>query len=335
MKILFFHDGSDYSMPVLNHANLFGEHSMQVSACRLGSEEEAERMLLTDYDMVLVNQTCCSDMIVDCGKPVIIMERIDGSQLAGSRKWIPRVAGVIKSYALKPAALNNQVNGRFHAHLIAEATGKAKNTRAFDDLPMPQLSSNELKRIRVSYGFSAYPKFGCLQHQFVDFSSDREYALHFAGFVNYSETEIESHRKLCLSVMEDWSRKHPGLAIVGAGRALPLGEYWKTMYLSRAVVSPWGWGESCHRDYEAMLLGAVLVKPTMDHVDCWPQVYEPEVTYVKCATDFSDISEIIARIGKDWKLWRQRRIDARTAVLHSMHPARIIRSMVGAIRSLL
>lgn len=52
--------------------------------------------------------------------------------------------------------------------------------------------------------------------------------------------------------------------------------------------SPFGWGEVCFRDFECFLAGAVLFKPSMDHLETWPNYYVPNVTYVPFAWDFSD-----------------------------------------------
>jgi len=335
MNILFIHDGSDLNAPLIAHRELLAEHSMTLEPHVVANSEEAERSLSGLYDVVLINQTVCSAAIVDCGKPVIIFERLDGCQLGGSRQWMSRVAGVIKSYRIRPAEWNNIYNGRIHAHVIAKAGMKAENTRALPGMPLPQLSSRELQRIVLGYGFGAYSKVQPLQHQFVDFASDRDFAVHFAGCLEYAGTEIELHRKRCHAVVQAWAKANPRKAVVGNGRTLSPLEYWRTMFESRAVVSPWGWGESCHRDYEAILLGAILIKPTMDHVDCWPHIYEPDKTYIKCAVDFSDLPDIIERVNKEWTQWRSRREQVRTLVLHAMHPARIIRTMAAAISSLL
>lgn len=42
------------------------------------------------------------------------------------------------------------------------------------------------------------------------------------------------------------------------------------------VLSPFGWGEICYRDFEAIIAGAYLIKPNMSHLDTWPNVYKEE-----------------------------------------------------------
>ena len=49
---------------------------------------------------------------------------------------------------------------------------------------------------------------------------------------------------------------------------------------SRITLSPFGWGELCLRDFEAVLGGSLLLKPDMSHVETWPDVFVPSETYV-------------------------------------------------------
>jgi hypothetical protein len=66
-------------------------------------------------------------------------------------------------------------------------------------------------------------------------------------------------------------------------------QYNRELRQVQAVLSPFGWGEVCFRDAEAVVSGAVLVKPAMDHVDTWPDIYQPNETYVPVMWDASDV----------------------------------------------
>jgi hypothetical protein len=65
------------------------------------------------------------------------------------------------------------------------------------------------------------------------------------------------------------------------------------------VVSPFGWGEICYRDFECFLAGAVLLKPDMSHLKTWPDYYEPHVTYIPFAWDLSDLEQRIMDVLSD------------------------------------
>lgn len=69
--------------------------------------------------------------------------------------------------------------------------------------------------------------------------------------------------------------------------------YWKELANSRLVVSPFGWGELCYRDFEAFRAGCVLVKPSMDHVDTWPPLYDAGETMVPVEWSLDDLTETV------------------------------------------
>jgi len=67
--------------------------------------------------------------------------------------------------------------------------------------------------------------------------------------------------------------------------------YYSELKKSKIVLSPFGWGEVCFRDFEAILCGALLLKPDMSHLVTWPNVYIPNETYVPLKWDGSDLLE--------------------------------------------
>jgi hypothetical protein len=65
--------------------------------------------------------------------------------------------------------------------------------------------------------------------------------------------------------------------------------YYQEMLRSRICVSPFGYGEICWRDFEAVLCGCVLVKPDMSHVQTEPDIFVPGETYVPVRWDYADL----------------------------------------------
>jgi len=57
-------------------------------------------------------------------------------------------------------------------------------------------------------------------------------------------------------------------------------QYNSELIRSKAVLSPFGWGELCFRDFEAVLSGSLLLKPDMSHLETWPDVFIDGETYV-------------------------------------------------------
>jgi len=71
-------------------------------------------------------------------------------------------------------------------------------------------------------------------------------------------------------------------------------QYWKELRSARICFSPFGYGEVCWRDYEAIMSGAMLIKPDMSHIKMDPNIFIPFVTYVPISWDFSDLPEKIS-----------------------------------------
>ena len=77
--------------------------------------------------------------------------------------------------------------------------------------------------------------------------------------------------------------------------------YYRELKDSKIVLSPFGWGEVCFRDFEAILAGALLFKPDMSHLVTWPNIYIPHETYVPLKWDGSDLLEQTERYLNDSK----------------------------------
>ncbi len=69
--------------------------------------------------------------------------------------------------------------------------------------------------------------------------------------------------------------------------------YLAELVFSKIVFSPFGWGEVCFRDYEAVAAGCLLVKPDMSHIVTSPNVFVDKRTYVSVKWDLSDLGEKI------------------------------------------
>jgi hypothetical protein len=56
----------------------------------------------------------------------------------------------------------------------------------------------------------------------------------------------------------------------------------------RGMLSPFGWGEVCYRDFEAAIGGAVLIKPDMSHVETWPNIFTNK-SYISLSWDLNEL----------------------------------------------
>lgn len=78
---------------------------------------------------------------------------------------------------------------------------------------------------------------------------------------------------------------------IASGGKVPYDKYIAELKHSQVVLSPFGFGEICLRDFEAIRFGAALFKPAMEHLDTFPMWYESDVTYVSHAWDFADFRD--------------------------------------------
>lgn len=60
---------------------------------------------------------------------------------------------------------------------------------------------------------------------------------------------------------------------------------------SKIVISPFGNGEICFRDFEAVIANSLLIKPNMDHIKTYPDIYKPFKTYVPVNWNLSDFDK--------------------------------------------
>ncbi|EEX08963.1 conserved hypothetical protein [Ruegeria lacuscaerulensis ITI-1157] len=110
---------------------------------------------------------------------------------------------------------------------------------------------------------------------------------------------------------------------------VPQEEYYREILSARLTVSPFGFGELCWRDFEAILCGSLLVKPDMSHVQTWPDIFVPHETYVPVSWDFSDLEEVCAPYLAD-ESKRLRLVEAaRVCLLDSLKPQSFLNQFVS------
>ena len=68
-------------------------------------------------------------------------------------------------------------------------------------------------------------------------------------------------------------------------------EYLKNLQQSKICISPFGQGEICFRDFEAMLMGTILLKPNQSIIQTTPNMFIEGETYIGCKLDWSDLEE--------------------------------------------
>lgn len=75
--------------------------------------------------------------------------------------------------------------------------------------------------------------------------------------------------------------------------------YYQEMLSAKLCISPFGYGEICWRDFEAILCGCLVVKPDMSHVETQPNLFIPYETYIPVAWDYSNLAKECERYLND------------------------------------
>lgn len=112
---------------------------------------------------------------------------------------------------------------------------------------------------------------------------------------NYSAGLIAFQRKQLLSILKE---RYKSIKNISIGK-VPKKVYRSNFKNARAIISPFGWGEICYRDFETIISGAALIKPDMSHLETWPNVYEKKKTYLPISWNIEDWEQQIDKIIQD------------------------------------
>ncbi len=94
-----------------------------------------------------------------------------------------------------------------------------------------------------------------------------------------------------LHVCERLNTLSPQYTIIATKDKVDLKSYYRELESSRISFSPFGYGEICPKDFEAMIKGCLLFKPSVDHITTYPQIHIANETYVPLAWDLADLEE--------------------------------------------
>ena len=124
-----------------------------------------------------------------------------------------------------------------------------------------------------------------------------------------SGRQIDLHARLGGVEKSGWygeMRRHAFRAVealddltVATGTGVSRKAFMDELRQSKICFSPFGYGELCWRDIEAIAAGAVLLKPDMSHLCTAPDLYRDGETYVACRWDFSDVRHKVHALLSD------------------------------------
>lgn len=126
----------------------------------------------------------------------------------------------------------------------------------------------------------------------------------YPGKENYefeiqTNTYYDEHRMRCIEYLKMLPRRI-NVKMLESGNKIPIQEYYELMSKSKIVIAPFGYGEIAPRDIESAMVGAILFKPEMNHIQTIPNIFVSNETYVPLKWNFDDMNQKIIEILSEW-----------------------------------
>mmetsp|Transcript_25085 Transcript_25085/g.65087 ORF Transcript_25085/g.65087 Transcript_25085/m.65087 type:complete len:648 (+) Transcript_25085:383-2326(+) len=103
---------------------------------------------------------------------------------------------------------------------------------------------------------------------------------------------INRHRQQAQDAVNRLQKRHPHVTVFMADYKIRYTRFIAILRDSRVVISPFGLGEFSGKDYEAMLAGALLVKPLARKLKAYPNIYSSRYA-LDVEVDFSNLEEAV------------------------------------------
>ena len=173
--------------------------------------------------------------------------------------------------------------------------------------PRPLMVSSEshLPKLRVLWNYSLAGHFGSRSRMFYSLRRvvpiPSFYSIPFASPERTRPLDVSCRLNLDYPQRESVSFQRREMVRLLEARFAPPKErisrrrYHREMREAKIVPSPFGWGEINYRDFEVVASGAALMKPDMDHLETWPDLYRKDETYISHDWNLSDVAGQIRR----------------------------------------
>jgi hypothetical protein len=330
LDILFLYRDYAYNYSKISLVGELLKRSIKMECHKVDNIEQAKANY-RKCDLLIIHPTLFFEELVDEKICVALASDIDGGWCSPHIHLLPKVNGLIESYAYLPRTLHNIKKYCYCTELLAQAGFKRK-TEVGNDYEIPEFSEKDLSKIHVYCGFGSWERMRDIgNNDSINLELPRENPIFFAGTVEYAGTEIEDHRMAAV----DMCNQLGGRGV--AGRLVQWPEYRKTFLNTKAILSPWGWGEACHRDFEALAFGCLLIKPTWTFVETFPDISSKDAPYIPCRLDFSDVPEIMREVNAhwDWDYIKNIRIRGRELAKEALNPSSNVKRFVEIIECVL
>ncbi|KAK9824233.1 hypothetical protein WJX72_008812 [[Myrmecia] bisecta] len=121
----------------------------------------------------------------------------------------------------------------------------------------------------------------------------------FVGRNSYAASAaLTTHRRAAVKALMRLRASHPEYKVMVPGH-MSQHDYLSFLLDLKVFVSPWGWGEWSHKDFEAVLCGCLVVKPAASSYVVYPNLQEADVSVVNVRPDFADLQEKVGALLED------------------------------------
>jgi hypothetical protein len=236
---------------------------------------------------------------------------------------IPYVDTFLKKQVLKDKAYYTGENGNKHVRIWLDPNA--------EQIQLTLCPINETHKIKVSWnlGYFDYRPFNTrlkflisnkvgywfYPNQFHSPDNHRPLDLMFRGQINYNENQVSFQRNKVISILQTSTMK------IAHGDIVPRAHYLKELSMSKVSISPFGWGEMCYRDFETFICGAILIKPSVEHLDTFPNIFVKNETYIPVRWDLNDLKDTAEDIVNNYSSYKHIAENGQDAFQRSLNDA--------------
>ena len=248
-----------------------------------------------------------------CDK-VYYFDNSDSTSAYGQFRYLPYVHKYLKPWIYENK--NLYMNRFYRDRIFTDYYHKNFNINDDKESPLRYLpEKKELNKIQLAWNtiysdFSIFSKYRRKIEPiiktklptpvtFISPSKNRNVDISFRGSTNYGKNTLNFQR---LRVNE--IAKRMGVYTDRTTRK----KYLNELRNCKLALSPFGYGEVCFRDFEIIINGAALIKPDMSHMKTWPDIFQPNETYIPFNWNSDNLVEVIndVLISEKWLLVAQK-----------------------------